>query len=286
MHHADPPDVLPLRPLTTGELLDAAVGLLRGHAPVLLTVGAVLALGEQLLLLPLREAAGATAPAYLPSWNRLGLYWLLLAAGAALEVTAIALLSGLTSRAAGATLSGRRITGARLLDPRGGRFAAVVLVAWAAGTIMFTAALAGPVWFIGYAVLGLAVPAVVLDRVPVWQSLARSAALATRAGLRAGLIRVLGYLIWFAIRAGLAIGAVNLVDRDAAWLAVATVAGWTLLNAVGYPALACLDAVLHVETRMRTEGLDIRLRRASTPTATSRAAASMRPDAGLPVAGR
>ncbi|WJK42534.1 hypothetical protein O7608_09220 [Solwaraspora sp. WMMA2056] len=261
MNQAGPSDVLPLRPLTTGEVLDAAVGLLRGHAPVLLAAGALLALAEQLLLLPLREAAGATPPAYLPTWHRFGHYWLLLAAGAAVEVTIIALLGGLTSRAAGAALLGRRLPVRRLLDPRGGRFAGVVLVAGAAGTVMFTAALAGPVWFVAYAILGLAVPALVLDRLPVWQTLARSSVLACRAGLRAGLIRILGYLIWFAIRAGLGLAALNLVDPGSPWLLAATVAGWTMINALVYPTLACLDAVLHVETRMRTEGLDIALRR-------------------------
>jgi hypothetical protein len=29
------------------------------------------------------------------------------------------------------------------------------------------------------------------------------------------------------------------------------------VNTVSYATLACLDAVLHLETRMRTEGLDI-----------------------------
>lgn len=33
------------------------------------------------------------------------------------------------------------------------------------------------------------------------------------------------------------------------------------MNTVAYPALACLDAVIHLDNRMRTEGLDIRLAR-------------------------
>jgi hypothetical protein len=36
---------------------------------------------------------------------------------------------------------------------------------------------------------------------------------------------------------------------------------YLLANALAYPMLACLDAVLHLEARMRTEGLDIALRR-------------------------
>ncbi|MDG4763936.1 hypothetical protein O7632_07405 [Solwaraspora sp. WMMD406] len=264
MDHAGPSDVLPLRPLTTGELLDAAVVLFRGHATVLLPAGLLFALSEQLILAPLRAAAGAVPPAYLPTWDRFGSYWLLLAAGAAIEVTLISLLGGLTARAAGAALLGRRISGPGLLDPRGARFPAVVLVAGAAGTVMFTAALAGPVWFVAYAVLGLAVPALILDRVPVWQSLSRSAVLACRSGLRAGLIRILGYLVWFGIRVGLGLGALAVVESGSPWLGVLSVAGWTAVNAIAYPTLACLDAVLQVETRMRTEGLDIRLIRART----------------------
>ncbi|MFY1636127.1 hypothetical protein ACN27F_23105 [Solwaraspora sp. WMMB335] len=266
---ACPSDVLPLRPLTTGELLDSAVALLRGYAPVLLPAGALGALAEQLVLLPLRTAAGVSPPAYLPTWHRLDIYWLLLATGAACEMVLIALLGGLASRAAGAAALGHRLPAHRLLDPRGSRCAAVVLVAGAGGVVMFSAALAGPVWFVAYAVLGLAVPALVLDRVPVWQSLSRSTALACRAGLRAGLIRILGYLVWLAVRAGLGFGALTLLeagslDGQARWLAAASLVGWTAINAIAYPALACLDALLHVETRIRTEGLDIRLRRART----------------------
>lgn len=264
MDRAGPSDVLPLRPLTTGELLDAAVVLFRGHATVLLPAGLLFALSEQLILAPLRAAAGAVPPAYLPTWDRFGSYWLLLAAGAAIEVTLISLLGGLTARAAGAAVLGRRISGPGLLDPRGARFPAVVLVAGAAGTVMFTAALAGPMWFVAYAVLGLAVPALILDRVPVWQSLSRSTVLACRSGLRAGLIRILGYLVWFGIRVGLGLGALAVVESGSPWLGVLSVAGWTAVNAIAYPTLACLDAVLQVETRMRTEGLDIRLIRART----------------------
>ena len=36
---------------------------------------------------------------------------------------------------------------------------------------------------------------------------------------------------------------------------------WLVVNALAYPVLGCLDVVNHLETRMRTEGLDIALRR-------------------------
>ncbi len=36
---------------------------------------------------------------------------------------------------------------------------------------------------------------------------------------------------------------------------------WLMVNTLAYPALACLDAVLWLDIRMRTEGLDLSLRR-------------------------
>jgi hypothetical protein len=39
--------------------------------------------------------------------------------------------------------------------------------------------------------------------------------------------------------------------------------GWVVVDAIAYPALACLDACLHLENRMRTEGLDLALATAS-----------------------
>jgi len=262
--------VLPLRPLTVGELLDAAVSLLRGHGRVLLPVAAVLAAAEQAVLAPLRKAAGAEPPAYLPNFpefDHVGLYWVLLATGAATEIVIITLLGGLTARAAGADVLGYRLPARQLLHPRGARLGAVALIAAVAGVAMFAAALAGPLWFIAYGLLGLAVPAVVLDRLGPGRALWRGAALACRAGLRAGAIRVLGYIAWLAVRVALGVGALAALDAlqlgGAEWTAPMSALAWLLVNTVAYPTLACLDAVLHLETRMRTEGLDILLSRAS-----------------------
>ena len=55
---------LPLRPMTLGELLDAAMALLRRRALLLFCASAVLATGEQLVLAPLRSR-GLSVPALL-----------------------------------------------------------------------------------------------------------------------------------------------------------------------------------------------------------------------------
>jgi hypothetical protein len=266
-----PSGVVPLRPLTLGELLDAAVALLRRNAAPLLLVGSLVAIAEQAALDPLRTAADVTAPGYLPHSDRLGQYWLLVAAGFAAEAVAIALLGGLTARAAASDLLGERLPGRRLLAPAGSRVAAVVVVALVAGLVVGVCALAGLVpWIFGYGLTGLAVPALVIDRRGPGGALLRSVALSARAGMRATGVRVLGYLAWLAVRATLALGGPLVLYGffgGRPWLPWAAMAIAAAVNAVAYPALACLDAVLHLETRMRTEGLDIWLGRAVRPGA-------------------
>jgi hypothetical protein len=260
-----PGSPLPLRPLTFGELLDAAVALLRGHARAYLAVGIALAAGEQAALYPLRLAAGLRPPWGLPYADRLGQYWLLLGVGLGAEAAIIALLGGLAARAAGPALFGRRLSTGQLLAPGGGRFLAVAVMAVVVGFVVTVSALAGLFpWIFAYGLLGLAVPALVIDRVNPGRALLRSLSLSSRAGLRAAWVRLGGYLGWLAIRLAFSAGALAVLrfvlDRPAPPVAgMAVVAG---VNGVAYATLACLDAVLHMETRMRVEGLDIALGRA------------------------
>ncbi|GAB3970314.1 hypothetical protein V1634_23130 [Plantactinospora veratri] len=275
MPDAGPTAVLPLRPLTVGELIDSAVLLFRDHARVLVPVALVLAALEQLLLHPLRLVAEVTPPAYLPRIDELPAYWFLLAVGAACEAVIVALLGNLTARAAGTVLldPGTRVR--RLLHPRGARLPATVLVALLAGAVMFVASLVMPLWVIGFALLGSVAPAIVLDRLGPFRALWRSATLALRTGGRAAAVRVLGYLVWWLLRIGLAVGAVTGLNSlgllAEQWQLPVGLAVWALVNSVAYPALACLDAVVYLEGRIRTEGLDIvvdRARRTGSPILT------------------
>src|SRR5262245_58389109 len=112
------PGTLPLRPLTTGELLDAAVVLLRTRATTLLGIGAILALAEQVILFPLRRLAGVDST-FFPGNNRLGEFGVLILAGIATEVFCITVLGGVASTGAARALLGsaapaqprRRISG-------------------------------------------------------------------------------------------------------------------------------------------------------------------------------
>src|SRR6185312_8863018 len=71
---------LPLRPLTTGELLDAAVALLRAQAAPLLVMGFALALAEQIVLFVLRQQADV-AYAVFPREGKFGWFLLLYTVG-------------------------------------------------------------------------------------------------------------------------------------------------------------------------------------------------------------
>ncbi|MCT2277968.1 hypothetical protein M3G91_10060 [Micromonospora chalcea] len=267
MPDAGPTAVLPRRPLTVGELLDAAVLLLRDNARVLVPLALLLALAEQAVLHPLRLLVEADPPQWWPAdlGDSLPWYWLLLATGAGTEAAIIALLGGPAARGAGAALLGRRPGPAELL--RGSRPGAAVLAAVAIGPAVALAALTGPGWFLAYGLLGLVVPVLVLDGVPGHRAPWRAVRLAGRVSARAAAVRLLGYLGWWLIRLGIGLGVyhglgmLGLFDVSA-WALPVTVAAFAAVNALAYPALACLDAVLHLETRIRTEGLDIRLSRA------------------------
>ncbi|MEU7614703.1 hypothetical protein AB0B27_01105 [Micromonospora rifamycinica] len=261
-----PTAVLPRRPLTVGELLDSAVLLLRTQGRVLIPLGVLLAAGEQVLLYPLRRLADAVPPVWWAEGGSFPLWWQLLAVGAAGEAVIILLLGNPAARAAGAALLGRRAGTGELLRPAGARWGVTLLSAPVVGLLMLVAALLGPAWLVGYGLLGPVAAAVVLDRVPGTSVIARAARVALRG--RAAAVRVLGYLGWWVLRVGLALGlffgveSLHLLDlADPDVRAVAAMVAWAAVNSVAYPALACLDAVIHLDVRMRTEGLDIQLAR-------------------------
>jgi hypothetical protein len=277
--HAQP-GALPLRPLTTGELLDAAVALLRTRARFLLGAGFLAALAEQAVLFPLRRAADVDA-SYLPGDDRLGQFGVLIVVGFATEVMCIGLLAGIASAAAPRALLGAAA-------PRQGgsavvavvpvvTFAAIMVAGSAAAYLFFpvryevaglmlAALVTFFVWPFAYGLFGLAVPAVVIDRLGPVRALLRSVRLSSRLAMRAAWIRVLGYIAWLLIRLALGLGGIALFEvfLDSPSTTVDNLlmgAAWLAVNALAYPMLGCLDAALHLETRMRTEGLDIALGR-------------------------
>jgi hypothetical protein len=275
------PGVLPMRPLTTGELLDAAVVLLRTRASKLIGFGVAAALVEQALLFPLRRLADQDS-SLLPATGRLTEFGFLVVAGFACEAFLIAVLGGVAARE-----GPRALLGAAAPPRPSQRPFALVLVALVAATVSAIGAipfllvliplqslgiamaifLTAVLWPLPYGVVGLAAPAVVVDRASAGGALLRSLFLTSRNGLRAAWIRILGYLAWLVIRFGLTAATMALVtvafSSDSSTMDNLLLGGVALIvNGLAYPMLGCLDAVLHLETRMRTEGLDIGLRSA------------------------
>lgn len=248
---------LPLRPMAVSELLDAATTLLRTRAPVLLGAGFLLALLEQAALFPLRQLADQTY-VFFPDEDGFGWFALLFIIGFVTETICITVLGAMSAAAAPRAMLG---AGA---PPRPVRpFGAEVLTAVIA-VICAVAALSIVLGPVAYLLLGLAMPALVIDRLGPGAALLRSIRLTVRNGMRAGWIRLLGYLSWMLIRLAVGLAGwaalVFVIDTGTALGDhVATALAWLLVNALAYPALACLDTVLHLETRMRTEGLDIML---------------------------
>lgn len=285
-----PGEVIPLRPLTVSELLDAAVELLRRNVLGLLPVAAVLALLEQAALYPLRSAAAATSVAYLPvSVRQPVAYWLLVATGFATEGAAIAVLGGLAGRASVPALVDGAPAPPWLLG-RASRIGPLLVLAVAVGIgaaastlVGFLAAHASGVdgigaaaliwlaallpWTVWYLFSGLAAPALVIERRAAHAALGRSFVLVIRGRQRPGFIRLLGYLAWLAVRLALAAGSVAALRAlvplpGPIWPAVLNALAWAGVNTIAYAALGCLDAVLYLENRMRVEGLDLALGRA------------------------
>jgi hypothetical protein len=248
--------------MTTGELLDAAVALLRTRALALLGWGFVVALVEQLILFALRGWADVAFVVF-PSDDEdgFGRFWTLITVGFATEALCIGLLGIVASAAAPRALLGTAAPAARSRAVQG--VIAAILVALVCG---ICAAAVLP-WPLAYGLLGLAVPAVVIDRRGPFGALLRSLRLAGRGGLRIAWIRLLGYLTWLLIRIAIGLGGLALLTEFAAMNSafidhLFTGIAWLAVNCIAYPVLACLDATLHLDARMRTEGLDITLGRA------------------------
>lgn len=270
------PGVLPLRPLTVGELLDAAVSLLRAGGPRLLAWGGLAALLEQLVLFPLRRWADLDLR-YLPADDRWSVWMLLLALGCATELAAITALAGRAGAAAPRALLGP----AAPAPGRGRRWPGVALAAVGVAAVMglvsatvFTwpptyflvAPMTVALWLWCYGSLGSVAPAVTVDRAGPVRAVGRSVVLSSRGFARVLRVRVCAYTGWLVVRAAWGLGVMSLLGL--VWTPQSTTADavviglvFLLVNAVGYPALACLDVLLHLEARMRTEGLDIALRR-------------------------
>lgn len=242
-----------------GELLDAAVQLLRGRAGVwLLAVAGALAVIEQGLLLLLRGLFGLE-----PSdgfWDTFGPQMLVLLFGVGLEaaiINALGPLAGRSAAVAVGTPAPKRIAWERSL-----------LTAPIAGFVTLIGAFMGPFWILGYSLFGVSGASIGLEGRGAFGALGRGARLAFRGGMRVTWVRLLGYTSWLLLRLAFFLGLSSLMglllldDLTTFWTRTA---GFALINTAAYAYLAALDACALVESRFRSEAWDIRLNRAERP---------------------
>jgi len=251
---------IPLRPMTLGELLDAAMALLRRRALPLLTAAVLLAGAEQAALAPLRAWGNMTPTWYGPTEAGLFSWWITVSAGFGFELAVVTLLGAMAGAAAGPALLGTPLPHRRLIQ----RPVAAVLLATLLGVAgTFAALLLFVPWVVVFGFFAMTGAALTTERAR--NPLGRSAVLAGRGVARGFWILLIAYLTWSAVRVALGAGWIELVAQATgyqpdgqAWLVPLA---RTLANAVAYAALGCLTAVLLLEARVRTEGLDILISR-------------------------
>ncbi len=274
------PGVLPLRPLTAGELLDGAIALVRVQLRRLVLLAVLVATIEQALLFPLRRLSDQDLSLG-PATGRLAEFAWLIVASFATEAAAIAVLGGIAARQASQALLGQAAPGrlpgrpvsvavVALLTAAAAALTAgafpLVLARWEVAGFFVAGAVTVVVWPLPFGLLGMAAVAAVAEGRGAASALGRAIRLAGRYGMRAVWIRILGYLNWGVVRVALFLALSELLDAlpsspSSTVDNVLTAAIAIVINSFAYPALACLDVMLLIEARMRSEGLDIALRR-------------------------
>ena len=271
------PGVIPLRPLGVGEILDGALATIRHYPRATLGLSAVVVTLTQLLnfLVLLYLITGIDTAVAEQDFG--SFFASAMTAGAlTFVVTLIAqsILSGCLTVVLGEAVLGRPITleeAWRRVRPRLGALigASLLTALILAGAFLLCVV----PFFYFWPMLSLATPALILERQPVTRALRRSMDL-----VRGDFWRVLGIslLAWliaqvvglvlslpFALLGGA--GSAFGVDAETATtgsLAVQTIGG-IIAGTITSPFRAGVAALLYVDRRMRSEGLDVALAQAA-----------------------
>jgi hypothetical protein len=280
---------LPLRPLTAGEVLDGSVDLLRTHAKIVFTASVVIAVVVQLLALlatlPFLDGLNGLA-ALDPDTVAPGQFETQLISGyfalfggtlvsEFVQILGIVVMSGFMAVIAGRTVLGQPVTGRAVWDEFRPRFWPLlglsVLFTLMTGIGILLCYLPGIALWVMFA---LAAPALVLERSGVGRSFGRSLDLLKNTGWPRVLgVIALSYLVLQIVEnvvtipfaaAGVAFSFLNdAPELISMTTMVISAAGGVVALAVTTPFHAGVTAILYVDRRMRGEGLDIDLRRAT-----------------------
>ncbi len=266
---------LPWRPMTIGELLDAAIAVFQRRPIRILAVAIVLAALEQLALYPVRHTVFAQPHAYQGVFSEgvTAAMWTLIAYGIGTEAMVIGLLGAVTAGPARQLLLARTPGACPRMSMRP---VGAILLSAIVGIGAFATFWAGVVpWVFWFMFTGLVMPVLVNDarlgakghglpgrKLSVPGAFLRSFALVGRSGLRPGGIRLMAYVPFTLLRLLLAWGGVAELAKFIHVPLPLDYAIWIIVNATAYACMAAVDATAHLETRMRLEGLDMELNRA------------------------
>lgn len=274
MAMAPKPGVIPLRPLGFGEILDGAFSVVRAYPKVTLGLSAIVVTITQLISFGV-QAAYQVETGISPAFGT-GDVTLILASLAASGINAIGLvmLAGMLTSVMGEAVLGRPITIGETWAKVRPRFWAL-LGAGIIGTVvpflgLLLCILPGVFLWVAWS---LATPALVLERVGVFDSIGRSYRLAVPDFWRIFGIRIVAVLITMILSAiitipttllglGMSLGSGDETGFSIAGLAIITVGG-IIASTITAPFSSGLLALLYIDRRMRVEGLDVTLAQAA-----------------------
>jgi glycerophosphoryl diester phosphodiesterase family protein len=264
--------IVPLRPLSVGEILDGAFTAIRRYPRAVLGLSAATAAVQQLLILLVDLSTGGFAAPTATGLSNLGTVSGVVTA--VLNAVLATLIVGMLTLVIGDAVIGRKaplpVVWARL-RPQWWRLLLAAFLAAVLPWLGLVALIVGGVLL--WVALSFTTPALVLERLTVRQALRRSWRLTMRSFWRVFGILLLAWLIAGVLRTILAIpgaliafvlSAHSLSDGDIGVAAeVAIRLASFLANAITLPFIAGVTALLYIDCRMRTEALDVTLARAA-----------------------
>jgi hypothetical protein len=280
------PGVIPLRPLSVGEILDGAVTTMRRHpalvfgvSAIVAVIGAALSFAADQWLLSGFPAIAPLGPAATPEeqaqWVSEALRQTAssLAVVSAIAVLTQTFLSGFMTVVVGKAVLGRPVTLREGLAELRPRFLPLLVL-----TILYMIIVAVATIFLVipgiwlYVLFSLAAPALVLEQGHIGASLGRSRLL-----VRGSWWRVFGILLLtmittaiisaiieipFNLQAGFGADTAQLAGRSTGTQLLSAL-GQVIADTVVTPFAAGATALLYIDQRMRREGMDIQLTRAA-----------------------
>jgi hypothetical protein len=283
---APKPGIIPLRPLAVSEILDGAFSVVREYPRVTLGLSAIVVAIGQLLGFAVNAASSLDTSVESPPSTTADVGYLVAGlAASAISAVALVVLSGMLTSVMGDAVLGRRTTIGETWRKIRPRFWTLLGAGVVGGLVPYLGLVAciGPGVFL-WGAWAFMTPAVVLERVNIRTSIRRSWRLAVPDWLRVWSIRALGWLLSYILRSVIVAPVAVLIgvgtvlgggggapgELGLVALGVITLAG-TVAGTITAPFTAGVVALLYIDRRMRTEGLDVTLARVAAAEAAEQA---------------